>query len=309
MLIQNCRSFVDLIERFPTVDSCIEFFEEERWHGNVVSPFDSSSRVYKCKNHRYRCKNTKKYFNVRTGTFLDSSNISLKKWLYAIWILTCHKKGTAASELSRDLGVTHKTAWFMAHRIRANMTQSEQEMLDGIVESDETFVGGKNKNRHKDKKVPKSQGRSFKDKTPVLGLLQRGGMLRTFVIPNTSGETIKPLIYKNVERGCRFISDEWKAYRRLWIHYDHKVIHHSKKQYVNLDDPTIHTNTIEGFWGIFKRGYNGNYNWMSRKHLQRYMDEFTFRYNVKNLTEGDKFCAFFSNFGNRLTYKQLIGKA
>ncbi len=306
MLIDNLKSLSDLMERFPTEESCIIFLEEERWHGNVTSPFDPNSKIWKCKNHKYRCKNTGKYFNVRTNTFLDSSNISLRKWFFAIWLVTAHKKGISAIQLSKDIGVTHKTAWFMAHRIRRNIAPSEKEMLHGVIEADETFVGGKNKNRHKEKKVAQCQGRSFKDKTPVLGLLERGGILRTFVVSDTKGETIKPLVFENVAKKSRFISDEWWAYNGLKRHYDHKIVDHSKKQYVHLDDPTIHTNSIEGFWGIFKRGYNGIYNWMSKKHLQKYMDEFTFRYNTRKLKDSDRFCVFFSNFANKLTYKQLI---
>lgn len=306
MLFSDLKSLFDLREMFPTEVSCIKFLEEERWHGNITSPFDPTSKVWKCKNNRYRCKNTGKYFNVRTNTFLDSSNISLRKWFFAIWIVTSEKKGISSKQLAKHLGVTVKTAWFMAHRIRRNIAPSEKEMLDGVIESDETFVGGKNKNRHKDKKVPFCQGRSYKDKTPVLGLLQRGGMLRTFVVPDTKGETIKPIIFRNVLKASRFISDEWWAYNGLKRHFDHQIVDHSKKQYVHLDDPTIHTNSIEGFWGIFKRGYNGIYNWMSRKHLQKYMDEFTFRYNTRNLKDTDRFCVFFSNFAYKLTYKQLI---
>ena len=306
MLVQNLKSLSDLMEVFPTEESCIEFLENERWHGNIKSPFDSNSKIWKCKNNRYRCKNTGKYFNVRTNTFIDSSNISLRKWFFAIWLVTAHKKGISAIQLAKDIGVTHKTAWFMAHRIRKNIASSCTEKLDGVIEADETFVGGKNKNRHKNKKVEQSQGRSYKDKTPVLGLLQRNGMLRAFVINDTKSETIKPLIFRNVAKNSRFISDEWSAYNNLVNYYDHKIVDHSKKQYVHLDDPTIHTNSIEGFWGIFKRGYNGIYNWMSKKHLQKYVDEFVFRYNTRKLIDSERFCVFFSNFANGLTYKELI---
>lgn len=167
-------------------------------------------------------------------------------------------------------------------------------------------MGGKNKNRHKDKKVEHSQGRSFKDKTPVLGLLQRGGNVRAFVVANTQAKTIQPIVKKHVRKDSVFISDEWHAYSGLHSHFDHHVVDHSKKQYVDFDNPEIHSNSIEGFWSILKRGYNGIYNWWSKKHMQKYVDEFVFRFNNRKIKTIERFNYFLENMENRLTYKMLI---
>lgn len=177
MLDKDFDTILDLFEAFPSEQSCIDHLEKLRWDGNVVSPFDSTSVVYKCKGNKYRCKNTCKYFNVKTNTLFDSTKISLRKWFAAIWLVTCHKRGISSLQLSRDIGVTQKTAWFMLHRIRKafEISDNDNEHLNGEVEVDETFIGGKNKNIHKDKKVEKCQGRSFKDKIPVFGVIQRGG--------------------------------------------------------------------------------------------------------------------------------------
>lgn len=306
MINQDFKSVLDLIKAFPSEQSCIDHLEILRWNGNVISPFDTESSVYKCKGNKYKCKNSGKYFNVKTETIFDNTKIELQKWFLAIWICTSFKKGISSVQLSKEISVTQKTAWFMLQRIRNCFGIDDNEMLDGIIESDETFVGGKNKNRHKDKKVPMSQGRSFKDKTPVLGLLERGGRLRCFVIPNTQAKTLQPIIRKNVEKGSVFISDEWLGYNGLHSDYDHHVVDHAKKQYVDFDNPEIHSNTIEGFWSILKRGYNGIYNWWSRKHMQRYVDEFVFRYNFRKEAQATRFTNLLLNIENRITYKELI---
>lgn len=177
--------------------------------------------------------------------------------------------------------------------------------MEGSVSSDESFFGGKNRNRHKDKKVPQSQGRSFKDKTPVLGLLQRNGKLRAFVIPDTKAKTIQPIIKTIVKKGSILMSDEWLGYRGLNKYYEHYIVDHSKKQYVDYNNPEIHTNDIEGFWGIIKRGYNGIYNWWSKRHMQKYVSEFVYRYNLRKVSDQEKFIHLLRNSNVRTTYKEL----
>jgi transposase-like protein len=154
--------------------------------------------------------------------------------------------------------------------------------------------------------VEQLQGRSFKDKTPVLGLLQRDGTVRAFVIPDTKAKTIQPIVLKHVQKDSVFISDEWHGYRGLHNHFDHHVVDYAKKQYVDFDNPEIHSNSIEGFWGILKRGYNGIYNWWSRKHMQKYVDEFVFRFNLRKQTQFARFTNLLMNMENRITYKELI---
>lgn len=306
MFNKDIKTVLELIKAFPDEQTCINHLEELRWEGNVVSPFDYLSSVYKCKGNKYRCRNTGKYFNVKTDTIFDNTKIELQKWFLAIWICTSFKKGISSVQLSKEIGVTQKTAWFLLQRIRNCFGFDDEEKLDGIIESDETFVGGKNKNRHKDKKVEQSQGRSFKDKTPVLGLLQRNGNVRAFVVPNTQAKTLQPIIRRNVAKDSVFISDEWMGYNGLHSDYDHHIVDHSKKQYVDFDNPEIHSNSIEGFWSILKRGYNGIYNWWSRKHMQKYVNEFVFRYNFRKETQFTRFTKLLLNMENRITYKMLI---
>lgn len=303
----NIKSVLELIQAFPTEQTCIDYLEEIIWAGIVVSPFDATSKTYKCKNNRYRCRNTGKYFNIKTGTMFENSKISLRKWFLAIWLVTSHKKGISSIQLGKDIGVRQATAWFMLQRIRACFGIENCNELDGIVEADETFIGGKNKNRHKDKKVPHSQGRSFKDKVPVMGMLQRDGKLNAFVVTDTKRKSIQPLIHKYVKTGTRLISDEWWAYRGLHRYYDHRIIDHSKKEYVSLQDNTVHTNNIEGSWNILKRSVSGMYNHVSKKHLQKYVDEFVYRYNLREVTDYKKFEHLLNNNNVRTRYKDLTG--
>lgn len=293
----------DLIQSFPTEQDCIDYLEEMRWHGNVVSPFDASSKVYKCKNNQYRCKNTGKYFNVKTGTMYENSNIKLIDWFIAVWLCVGNKKGISSLQLSREIGVTQKTAWFMLQRIRESFKESNESELSEEVEMDETFVGGKNKNRHKDKKVKNSQGRSFKDKTPVFGMVQRNGKMVAKVVMNTSAEQLTPIIQKYVNLNSIIYTDEWHGYKEADKMYEHYFVDHASRQYVN---GTVTTNRIEGAWGILKRMIIGIYHYTSRKHLQRYVDEFVFRYNTMNESQFSRFNLFLCSTRNRLTYKQLV---
>lgn len=306
MINTDIKSVLQLLNTFSTEEKCIEHLEQMRWGGIVVSPFDSSSPVYKCKGDRYRCKNTGKYFNVKTGSMFENTKISLRKWFLAIWLVTSHKKGISSIQLSKDIDVTQKTAWFVLQRIRACFGIENNNELEGIVECDETFIGGKNKNRHKDKKVHNSQGRSFKDKTPVMGMLQRDGKMNAFVVPDTKRISIQPLICRLVNPETTIlISDEWHGYTGLNKYYDHKIIDHSKKEYVSLQDSNIHTNNIEGSWNILKKSVSGMYNHVSRKHLQKYVDEFVYRFNLRKTPDNEKFKHLLVNSDVRTKYKDL----
>ena len=176
-------TLLTLSENFPDEESCIRYFEKMRWGDEVVSPYDSHSKVYKCGNGKYKCKNTGRYFDVKTGTAFANTKLPMKAWFYAMMLFLSHKRGVSSCQLARDLGITQKTAWKMLHKIRQYMEMENSHTLSGEVEIDEAFVGGKNKNRHKDKKVEKCQGRSYKDKVPVFGILERGVRLLPKLFP------------------------------------------------------------------------------------------------------------------------------
>lgn len=291
------KGILNFMEAFPTEESCIRYFETLRWGDKIVSPFDSSSKVYKCANGKYKCRNTGKYFDVKTRTVFASTKLPLRLWVYAIFIFMSHKRGISSCQLARDLGVTQKTAWNMLHKIRQFMYSQNRQRLSGEVEVDETFVGGKNKNRHKDKKVEKCQGRSFKDKKPVFGMLQRKGNLTAIVVDNTKATTLKPIITQYIQFQSIVYTDGWD-YGGISENYIQQSVDHGAKFYgmtvCDLDgnEISVNTNSIECTWSHFKRMIFGTYYQVSKRHLQRYVDEFVFRFNTRNIGEIERFELF-----------------
>lgn len=277
-------------------ENAIKYFEKMRWDGKVVSPYDPTSKVYKCSNGKYKCKNTSRYFDVKTGTPLANTKLPITKWLLAMFLFQADKGGISSCQLARVLEITQKSAWHMLMKIRefAAKSNSKNSKLSDEVEVDETFVGGKNINRHKDKKVEKSQGRSYKDKVPVFGIRQRGGNIMAVVVPNTQAKTLVPIIKKNVEKGSVVYTDGWE-YTGLRKKYEQRSVDHSKKfygmTYVTDDGEIIQvsTNSIENAWTTFKRTIKGTYIRVSKKHLQKYVDEFVFRFNTRNFTDSQRF--------------------
>ena len=195
------KSLSELLRSNPTEQDCISYLEEIIWKGKVISPYDPTSKVYKCKDNKYKCKNTRKYFTAKSLTVFRNSKIPLLDWFWTLCFFSSNKKGISSCQLAKYIKITQKSAWFVLHRLRESFkTPIFKSMLDGSVEIDETFIGGKNKNRHWNKKVPNSQGRSWKDKVPVLGMIEKGGNLITQVIPNTQQSTIEPIINANITR-------------------------------------------------------------------------------------------------------------
>jgi transposase-like protein len=299
------KSLFEFLNSHPTEQKCIDYLEKILWNNKPISPFDPTSKVYKCANNRYKCKNTNKYFTVRTNTIFRNSKIPLQKWLWSLYLFSSHKKGISSCQLSKDIGITQKSAWSLLQRSRYTFKNPIfiKEMLKGSVEIDETYVGGKNKNRHWDKKVPKCQGRSWKDKTPVLIMEERGGNAIAQVVSDVKQKTLEPIIRKYVKEGSNVYTDEWHAYNDLSKQYNHETVNHRRKQYVK---GKARVALIENFNSHLKRGIQGTYHWVSKKHLSGYVDEFIFRRNTRNYGEGERFdLVLSSTVGKQLTYQQL----
>lgn len=299
----NAKSLVALVRNFPNDEACIKHLEKLYWTaGSPVSPFDNTSTVYKCKNNRYRCKNTGKYFTVTTGTMFENTKINLTVWFIAIWLVACHKTGISSYQLARDLGVTQKTAWYMLHKIRKQMEVTNESKLENEVEIDETYIGGKNKNRHWDKKVPHSQGRSHKDKTTVVGMIERGGLLVAKATKDTTSPTLSRLIRQFVAPSSTIYTDENSAYNQIGQTYERYFVDHGRHQYGNGN---VTTNRIEAAWTHLKRMIIGMYRKTSKKYLQKYVDEFVFRYNLRDVSDSDKFNLLLCCADTRITHKQI----
>ena len=287
-------TLLTLYENFPDEESCIRYFEMMRWGDKVISPFDPTSKVYKCSNGKYKCKNTGRYFDVKTGTAFAKTKMPMRKWFSVMMLLLTHTRGISSCQVASILKIKQRTAWGMMQKVRQYMSMENNHKLSGEVEIDETFVGGKNKNRHKDKKVEKCQGRSYKDKVPVFGILERGGKLIAKVVPNTQARTLVPIVKKNVEVGSTVYTDGW-SYKGLEGKYEQLSVDHGKhfygETYVTDDGEIIvvSTNGIENAWSLFKRRLKGTYIRVSKKHLQKYVDEFVFRFNTRNFTDSQRF--------------------
>ena len=294
--------FSNFHKAFPTEKSCIRFLEKKRWPNGVVSPFDKNAKVYKRGDGMYRCGTTGKNFNVRVGTIFHGSKIPLYKWFFAIYLITSRKKGISAKQLTRDISVTEKSAWLMLHKIRGTFEYNGKK-LDGTLELDETFVGGKNSNRHRNSKMYKSRGRSHADKTAVMGIMQRDGIVICEVTGDTKAKSLTQPILDNVEKTATLYMDEWQGYNDVKKIYNHEVIDHGHGEYGRGE---VYTNNIEGFWGNFcKRAFYGCYNMVSGSHMHRYFNEFTFRYNTLKVTDKERFEAFFNNIEHQTTYEEI----
>ncbi len=304
-MLAEFKSIIDLLTKFPTEQHCIDHLDIIRWNGNVVSPFEPTSKVYKCKGNKYKCKATGKYFNVRTGTIFEDSNMPLQKWFMALYIFSSHKKGISSHQLAKDLDITQKSAWFMLHRLRYAFNHPLfKSQLGNTVEMDETFVGGSEVNKHKDKKISNVQGRNPRAKMPVVGMVERNGNVIAQHVLDTQGDTIQSIALANIKKGSNLITDESQSYRKLELYYDHSFVNHSAKIYVA---GKAHTNTIEGFWSQLKRGIDGICHWVSFKHLQAYVNEYSLRYNSRKFSVNNRFNLVLTNMVGRLTYNELIG--
>lgn len=311
--VTGFKSFAQMLEVLNTDEACRMFLENMRWGNEPICPHCGSQNKdhYKLKTKgvfkgQYKCKDCRERFTVTVKTMFEGSHIPLRKWFIAIYIFSSHKKGISSHQLARDLGITQKSAWFVLGRLRHSFDQKAPiKQFTGITEADETFIGGKNRNRHADKKVKNSEGRSLKDKTPVLGLLN-DGKVSLEVIPDTKAKTLKPIIEAMVKKGEIVVTDEWGGYNGLNAEFQHEVVKHNEENYVT--DSGLTTNGLEGFWSLLKRGIYGIYHQVSAKHLHQYCSEFSYRFNSRETSDAERFNLAVANATERLKYKALIGK-
>lgn len=302
-------SAYELMKRFPDEESARIYLEERRWKSNPVCPKcgcieNQYKQTREGKAGYYRCHHCKSVYTVRTGTLFERSHVPLDKWLFAIYLVVTARKGISSLQLSKEIGVTQKTAWFMLQRIREACSNNDHDdFLSGIIEADETYIGGKESNKHASKKL--KAGRGAVGKIAVLGMRERGGYVKAKVLNDTTAKTIQSELNANISEGSTLCTDEHRSYKGN--KYKHKVVNHSAKQFV---DGMAHTNSIESVWALLKRGFYGIYHSFSKKHLQRYVNEFVFRLNQGNckIHTMDRIESLLDGmFKKHVTYAGLIG--
>jgi transposase-like protein len=286
------------------------FMENLRWSEDACCPRCGSLNVYQMqdsrtgerqKNFRWLCRDCKKaqmtsQFTVRTGTVFEDSKIELRHWCYAFWRASTSKKGVSALEIHRHTGLSYKSSLFMLHRIRFAMAPADNNPLTGIVECDETYIGGK-------PRLSRDKREAWTSKVPVMAMVERGGRVRPKVLANVTAASLQGEIMKNVDRRARIMTDEAGGYKGIGKHFDggHETVNHSAEEYVRGD---VTTNTVEGFFSILKRGLHGIYHSVSKEHLHRYLAEYEFRYNNRELEDGPRTAAAIkASEGKRLFYK------
>ena len=292
---------------FSDPDRAFQYALNLRFPNGVVScPRCGSEKHSFVKTRKlWHCKGCKKQFTLKVGTIFENSPLGLDKWMCAYWILTNSKNGVSSCELARSIGVTQKSAWFILHRIRMTLKEDATIKLSGECEADETFIGGKARNMHVSKRMRRITGTGTKDKVAVMGILERGGKVRAAVVPTRRKAVLQAEVRKHVEAGSALYTDFLLSYDGLAADYAHQVVDHAV-EYVN---GRIHTNGLENFWSLLKRGIHGTYVSIEPFHLFRYLDEQTFRYNNrKNIGDQQPFELAMGNVaGKRLTYAELTG--
>lgn len=306
-----------LMKDFDTEEKCRAFLVRQRWNGLPTCPYCGSTKSYVIEGgKRFKCGNSECYkkYSVTVGTIFHASNIPLTTWLPALYILTAHKKGISSVQLAKDLGVTQKTAWFMNHRIRKALQEKGSRLLGGKVEADETYMARKYRSDFKGLK-PEQIDYNMKNqkynKGAVLGMAEREtGTVKIMAFDTNTKENVLPAIRANVQPGSTLLTDESHLYNPLENEYNRQAVKHSAKEWVRVtpEGLKVHTNTVENFWSVMKRGAHGIYHQISFKHLQAYCNEYAYRYNSRKLKDGERFVLSLQGIEGTLPYKILIQK-
>jgi transposase-like protein len=301
------KTLQQAIQYFADPQRCLDLLSSMRWpHGPVCPRCNSQRYGFLQSRSVWQCKDCRKQYTAKLGTIFEDSPIPLDKWFCALWMLTSAKNGVSSYEIARALGVTQKTAWFMMHRIRLALQKgSIDRKLMGDVEVDETYIGGKARNMHYDRQLKLKREEGYLRKAVVVGMLERKGEVRSEVINYATSEWLRAMVKKHVVPGSNLYTDEWRGYQKVGREYAHKVINHAEA-YVQGN---VHTNSIESYWSLLKRGIKGTYVSVEPFHLFRYLDEQSFRFNTRKDNDQGRFMAALSSVpGKRVTYEQLLGR-
>jgi transposase-like protein len=299
------KNLQDLMTKFADEQACREFLVQHRWGGKPVCPYCGCNRSYRIENgKRFKCANNKchKKYSVTVGTVAEDTNISLRVWFAAVYLLSAHKKGISSIQLGKDVGIAQKTAWFVLHRIREALREDGSLWMKKDSEADEAFIGGANKNRHADKKHYDEIGKEIDIKATVMGIIDSDSVVITQAVDGPTKKNAENFVRSHVEPWTTLITDASPIYSKVGEKYKHVVINHSKGIY-QFEGYT--TNKIENYWSILKRGIYGIYHQVSPKHLQRYCDEFAYRFNSRKMKDSDRFELILGRLTGRLTYAEL----
>jgi transposase-like protein len=303
-MAETPSNLLSAVRYFADLRVCNDYMRRIKWpDGNPACPKCGGADIGEISTRAMlKCRACKKQFSYKVGTIFEDSALGLDKWFPAVWCIANCKNGISSHELARALDVTQKTAWFMLHRIREAMRTGTFRKLSGIVESDETFVGGEARNMHKRVRERKIRGRGRVGKRIVHGMLERGGEVRAKVVESTEADVLRPALKRNVELGSTIFTDDASSYDDLWRHFIHETVNHAQEYVRGI----VHTNGMENFWSLFKRMLKGTYVSVAPFHLQRYVDEEAFRFNERKTTDGDRFASVMgTTVGRRLTWREL----